>query len=57
MCIRDRSTDEDARAVAKEKHVEVPADATKGKVLVELFDAFVEDKLIQPTFIYDYRCV
>ena len=23
-------------------------------VLVELFDAFVEDKLIQPTFIYDY---
>lgn len=50
----DWSTDEDARAVAKEKHVEVPADATKGKVLVELFDAFVEDKLIQPTFIYDY---
>lgn len=50
----DWPTDEDARAVAKEKHVEVPADATKGKVLVELFDAFVEDKLIQPTFIYDY---
>ena len=35
-------------------HVEVPADATKGIVLTELFDAFVEDKLIQPTFIYDY---
>ncbi len=43
-----------ARAVAKEKHVEVPADATKGTVLVELFDAFVEENLIQPTFIYDY---
>ena len=50
----DWKSDEDARAAAKEHHVEVPADATKGTVLVELFDAFVEDKLIQPTFIYDY---
>jgi lysyl-tRNA synthetase class 2 len=50
----DWESDEAARAVAKELHVEVPADATKGTVLVELFDAFVEDKLIQPTFIYDY---
>ncbi len=47
-------TDEDARASAKEHNVEVPADATKGTVLAEFFDAFVEDKLIQPTFIYDY---
>ncbi|MBQ7314610.1 MAG: lysine--tRNA ligase [Clostridia bacterium] len=46
--------DEEARQCAKEKHVEVPADATCGTVLVELFDAYVEDKLIQPTFIYDY---
>ena len=50
----DWKSDEEARAVAKEKHVEVPADATKGTVLVEFFDAYVEDKLIQPTFIYDY---
>ena len=48
------NSDEDARAEAKAKNVEVPANATKGTVLVELFDAFVEDKLIQPTFIYDY---
>ncbi len=48
------SSDEDARACAKEHHVEVPANATKGTVLVELFDAFVEEHLIQPTFIYDY---
>ena len=48
------NTDEDARKCAKEKHVEVSEDATKGTVLAELFDAFVEDKLIQPTFIYDY---
>ena len=46
--------DEAARECAKAHHVEVPKDATKGTVLVELFDAFVEDKLIQPTFIYDY---
>ena len=50
----DWKSDEDARAVAKEKHVEVPADATKGTVLAELFDAYVEEHLIQPTFIYDY---
>ena len=50
----DWATDEDARAAAKAKHVEVPANATKGAVLVELFDAFVEENLIQPTFIYDY---
>ena len=50
----DWKTDEDARACAKEKHVEVPADATKGAVLVEFFDAFVEENLIQPTIIYDY---
>ncbi len=47
-------SDEDARACAKEKHVEVPKDATKGTVLVEFFDAFVEENLIQPTIIYDY---
>lgn len=46
--------DEAARECAKEKGVEVPSNATKGTVLAELFDAFVEDKLIQPTFIYDY---
>ena len=47
-------SDEKARAVAKEKHVEVPENATRGTVLVEFFDAYVEDKLIQPTFICDY---
>ena len=50
----DWTTDADARAAAKEKHVEVSANATKGAVLVEFFDAYVEEKLIQPTFIYDY---
>ena len=50
----DWAEDAAARECAKAHHVEVPKDATKGTVLVELFDAFVEDKLIQPTFIYDY---
>ncbi|MGM9643244.1 MAG: lysine--tRNA ligase, partial [Eubacteriales bacterium] len=48
------STDEEAIAIAKEKHVELPAVKTKGAILVEFFDAFVEENLIQPTFIYDY---
>ena len=50
----DWATDEEAREVAKKLHVEVAPDATKGRVLIELFDAYVEEKLIQPTFIYDY---
>ena len=50
----DWKSDEEARAAAKEKRVEVPENATRGTVLVEFFDAYVEDKLIQPTFIYDY---
>ena len=50
----DWATDEMARECAKAHHVEVPEDATCGTVLIEFFDAFVEDKLIQPTFIYDY---
>lgn len=50
----DWATDEDARKCAAEHHVEVAANATKGTVLAEFFDAYVEDKLIQPTFIYDY---
>ena len=50
----DWKTDEDAIAAAKEHHVELPEQRTKGAILAEFFDAFVEEKLIQPTFIYDY---
>ena len=50
----DWRTDEDAVAAAKEHHVELPEQKTKGAILAEFFDAFVEEKLIQPTFIYDY---
>ena len=47
-------TDEDAIASAKEHNVELPEVPTRGSILAAFFDAFVEDKLIQPTFIYDY---
>ncbi len=48
------SSNEEAIAIAKEKHVELPEIPTKGAILAEFFDAFVEENLIQPTFIYDY---
>lgn len=49
------ATDEEARAIAKELGLELKdKTATKGKVLAEVFDAFVEDKLMEPTFIIDY---
>ncbi|MBR4235420.1 MAG: lysine--tRNA ligase [Clostridia bacterium] len=47
-------TDADAIACAKAHNVELPEIPTKGAILAEFFDAFVEEKLIQPTFIYDY---
>lgn len=45
-----------ARDCAKQLGAEVEEgdEATRGHVLIALFEAFVEDKLIQPTIIYDY---
>ena len=49
------ATDEEAHALAKSIGLEIEDKAaTKGKILAEAFDEFVEDKLIQPTFIIDY---
>jgi lysyl-tRNA synthetase class 2 len=39
---------------AKEKDLNVDKLKSKGEILNEFFDVFVEEKLIQPTFIYDY---
>ena len=52
----DWADDAAARAVAKANHIEVPEGdkATKGHVLIAFFDECVEEKLIQPTIIYDY---
>ena len=48
------SSDEEAIALSKAHKVELPEIPTKGAILAEFFDAFVEENLIQPTFIYDY---
>ena len=49
------NTDEEAIAVAKEKHVEVDeSKQTRGYIINAFFEEFVEETLIQPTFICDY---
>ena len=49
------ASDEEARKIAAEKGVELEeGKTTKGHILAEFFDAYVEKQLIQPTFIYDY---
>ena len=47
-------TDEEAKAVAKEKHVEFEDRHKKGDILNLFFDEFCEEKMIQPTFIMDH---
>lgn len=47
-------TDEEARALAKEHGVEVAEHMQFGHILNEFFEQKVEDKLIQPTFIYGH---
>ncbi len=48
------NSDAEAVAAAKEHNVQLPEIPSKGAILAEFFDAFVEENLIQPTFIYDY---
>ena len=45
---------EKAKEVAKELHLEVKSTDTWGNILAAAFDEYVEDKLVQPTFITDY---
>ena len=48
-------TDEEAQAIAKEKGVEYEEmKNTRGHIINEFFETFVEETLIQPTFIMDY---
>ena len=45
---------EDARALAKQHHLEYEERHQKGDILNLFFEEFVEDKLIQPTFLTDH---
>ena len=45
---------DELKAQAKKAGVEFNDDITWGKLLYECFDQKVEDKLVQPTFVYDY---
>ena len=45
---------EEARLVAKEKHVEFEERHSKGEILNLFFEEFVEEHLIQPTFVMDH---
>lgn len=45
---------EEARAIAKEKHVEFEERHAKGDILNLFFEEFVEEHLIQPTFVMDH---
>lgn len=48
-------TDEEAQAIAKEKGVEYEEiKNTRGHIINEFFETFVEETLTQPTFIIDY---
>lgn len=45
---------EEARAIAREKHVEFEERHRKGDILNLFFEEFVEEHLIQPTFVMDH---
>lgn len=47
-------SDEEARALAKEHNVPVKNTMKFGHVVNEFFEYFVEEKLIQPTFVYGH---
>jgi len=47
-------TDEEAKALADQYHVEYAAHHKKGDILSMLFEEFVEEHLVQPTFIMDH---
>ncbi len=47
--------DEEALAIAREHHIELaPHEMNYGHVIEKFFDTYVEEKLVQPTFIYSY---
>ena len=48
------ATDAEAKALAKEHHIEFEARHTKGDIINLLFEEYCEKELVQPTFIMDH---
>ena len=48
------ATDEEAKAIAKEHHVEYEERHTKGEIVNLFFEEFCEENLVKPTFIMDH---
>jgi lysyl-tRNA synthetase class 2 len=48
------ATDEEAKALAKEHHIEFEDRHKKGDIINLFFETYCEEKLIQPTFIMDH---
>jgi len=49
--LRDRDT---AASIARELHIEIDNGYGAGKIATEIFERLCEDRLIQPTFVYDF---
>lgn len=47
-------TDDEAKQLAKDHHIEVKDFWTKGHIISAFFENYVEKTLIQPTFVYEY---
>ncbi|QST00157.1 lysine--tRNA ligase [Pontibacillus sp. ALD_SL1] len=47
-------SDEEAKALAKENGIDIEDNMTYGHIVNEFFEQRVEDKLIQPTFVYGH---
>jgi lysyl-tRNA synthetase class 2 len=43
-----------AKKIAEQSNIEIEENISVGKIIVKVFEKFVEEKLIKPTFIIDY---